>query len=83
MLCLAAMISGIALLSFILARPNPQQQLRKPERWLSARTWVDTDAFKNASFRWFTCSILFLFFGFYAVFFNLEEVRSIIFLEHE
>jgi hypothetical protein len=77
------MISGIALLSFILAKPNPQQQLRKPEKWLCARTWVDTQAFKNASFRWFTGSMLFLFFGFYAVFFNLEEVCLIISLQHD
>jgi hypothetical protein len=73
-LVLAAMISGISLLSFILATPNPQQELRKVDRWTHVRTWVDTNAFKDASFRWFAGSVAFLFFGFYAVFFNLEEV---------
>jgi len=72
----AAVVCVTALLSFVLATPNPAHQHRQPERWLSRRTWVDTHAFKNAAFCWFMAAIAFLFFGFYAIFFNLEEVRS-------
>jgi MCP family monocarboxylic acid transporter-like MFS transporter 10 len=39
------------------------------------RTWVDTEAFKNPAWCWFTAAVAFMFFGFYPVFFNLEEVN--------
>jgi len=71
--CVAALTTATALLSVLVARPNPAHQLRKPEKWLRVRTFVDTQAFRNASFCWLTAAICFLFFGFYAVFFNLEE----------
>lgn len=59
--------------SILLARPNPEHMHNHPEKWLSRATWVDYDAWRSATFLWFTASICFLFFGFYAVFFNLEE----------
>jgi len=65
-----------AFLSFALATPNPVHLHRRPERWLSRATWVDTHAFNNLAFCWFTAAIACLFFGFYAIFFNLEEVCS-------
>lgn len=40
---------------------------------MSKRTWVDTSAFRDPAFCWFTASISALFLGFYCVFFNLEE----------
>lgn len=78
MLCVAGIISATALLSFILAVPNPGHQIRVPAdgRWLSKRVWVDTKAFRNPAYAWFVASVAILFFGFYAIFFNLEEVCS-------
>lgn len=67
-------LSGLtSILAFFLARPNPKHPLRRPETWAKKDTWVDTDAFYVPSFAWLCASISFLFFGFYAVFFNLEE----------
>ncbi|KAK5126415.1 hypothetical protein LTR85_010651 [Meristemomyces frigidus] len=66
-------ITATSILAVIIARPNPMQRYRKPPKWSDLRVFVDKDAFKNASFCWLTAAICFLFFGFYAVFFNLEE----------
>ncbi|KAI5205866.1 MFS general substrate transporter [Aureobasidium subglaciale] len=66
-------ISVASFAAVLLARPNPAHTFRKPEKWLSKRTWVDTSAFRDAAFCWFTASIAALFLGFYCVFFNLEE----------
>jgi MCP family monocarboxylic acid transporter-like MFS transporter 10 len=75
MLCLAAIVSGTAFLSFALAIPNPDHEIRVPSNgWCSKRVWIDTKAFRNPAYLWFVASIAILFFGFYAVFFNLEEV---------
>jgi len=59
--------------AIVTVRPDPNHLPRKPEKWMRVRTWVDTSAFRHATFRWFTAAICFLFFGFYPVFFNLEE----------
>lgn len=56
-----------------IARPNPAHPFRKPETWARVGVWIDTHAFRNRSFAWLCAAISFLFFGFYAVFFNLEE----------
>lgn len=61
-------------LAIIIARPNPTHIIRKPETWLDINVFWDKHAFQqNRAFLWLVASISFLFFGFYAVFFNLEE----------
>jgi hypothetical protein len=60
-------------LAILIARPNPSHRLRKPKTWTNFRVFVDLHAYRYTPFAWLTASICFLFFGFYAVFFNLEE----------
>merc|ERR1712000_732415 len=71
----AALTSVTALFSAISAQPNPLHPLNKGDnnKWLSVQRWVDPPAFRYAPFNWFCAAIAFMFFGFYAVFFNLEE----------
>lgn len=69
---IAGVIGFTCLLSFLLATPNPAHQHRKPQKWLSRQVWVDPTAFRYQPFCWLTASICFVFFGFYAIFFNLE-----------
>lgn len=69
----ATVITITSALAILIARPNPNHQTRRPDRWADFHVFVDTAAFRNASFAWLTAAICFLFFGFYAVFFNLEE----------
>ncbi|KAG9633654.1 MFS general substrate transporter, partial [Aureobasidium melanogenum] len=66
-------ISVTSFAAVLLARPNPAHTFRKPEKWMSKRTWIDTSAFRDGAFCCFTASICALFFGFYCVFFSLEE----------
>lgn len=70
--CVAAVTTATSMLAIIIARPNPEFGERKPERW-SFSVFVDWHAFKNAGYSWFCAAICWMFFGFYAVFFNLEE----------
>nr|POE96970.1 aspyridones efflux protein apdf [Quercus suber] len=70
--CMGAVVTGTAIIAILVARPNPDVEIRKPEKW-SFSVFVDVHAFKNAAFSWLCASISILFFGFYAVFFNLEE----------
>jgi MCP family monocarboxylic acid transporter-like MFS transporter 10 len=72
----AGLVSGTAFLAWMCAIPNPERPLNKDDgtKWLSVKKWVDTSAFQNSTFNWFVASIAFMFFGFYAIFFNLEEV---------
>lgn len=74
--CVAGLVSATALLSFLCAIPNPKHPLNRASEysWGNIRRWIDPTAFKNATFNWFCASIAFMFFGFYAIFFNLEEV---------
>ena len=69
----ATVVSVASFTAVLLARPNPAHPFRKPEKWMSKRTWVDTSAFRDAAFCSFTASICALFLGFYCVFFSLEE----------
>jgi len=71
----AALTSATALFSALSAQPNPEHPLNKgnSNKWLSVRRWVDPPAFKFSPFNWFCAAIALMFFGFYAVFFNLEE----------
>lgn len=69
----AIVICGTSALAIVIARPNPEHHIRKPEKWLDIKVFWDTHAFQNRSFLFMVASISFLFFGFYCVFFNLEE----------
>lgn len=69
----ATVVGFTALISFLLAVPNPDHQYRKPDQWLRWRVWFDPHAFRSAAFCWFTGGVCFLFLGFYAIFFNIEE----------
>ncbi|KAK8156523.1 major facilitator superfamily domain-containing protein [Phyllosticta citrichinensis] len=69
----AGLIGLTALFSFLFAVPNPTSRQRAPDSWARVRVWLDPEAFKNKQFCWFTAAISFMFLGFYAVFFNLEE----------
>jgi len=60
-------------LAIFIARPSPEHLTRKPERWRDHSVFIDTSAFRNKPFMFLSAGICFLFFGFYAVFFNLEE----------
>jgi hypothetical protein len=70
----ATLVGASGLFSFFAARPNPEHKWRELT-WSDKREWVDTSAFKTAAYSWFVAAISMMFFGFYAVFFNLEEVR--------
>ncbi len=72
--CVAGLTTITCLFSFIFCTPNPQHEHHAPKSWLAKHTWFDPDAKKNKAFWWFTAAIAFMFFGFYPVFFNLEEV---------
>ncbi|KAK8197009.1 major facilitator superfamily domain-containing protein [Phyllosticta capitalensis] len=69
----AGLIGLTALFSFLFAVPNPEARARPPKTWKKLNVWIDPEAFKNKQFCWFTAAIAFMFLGFYAVFFNLEE----------
>lgn len=70
--CMAAVVTGTAIFAIIFARPNPAAEIRRPEKW-SFGAFVDLHAFQNPAFAWLCAAISILFFGFYAVFFNLES----------
>ena len=69
----AAVITVTSALAIVIARPNPDQLIRRPDTWVDLRVFVDTQAFHYAPFAWLTASICVMFFGFYCVFFSLEE----------
>lgn len=70
--CVAAVTTATSALAIFIARPNPDFDVRSPERWTMS-VFVNWSAFKNAGYSWFCAAICWMFFGFYAVFFNLEE----------
>lgn len=72
----AGLIALTSVFSLIFATPNPAHNHPKPHSYRELKTWIDVEAFRNPSFCWFTAAIAFLFFGFYPVFFNLEEVST-------
>jgi MCP family monocarboxylic acid transporter-like MFS transporter 10 len=71
--CVAGLTTITCLFSFIFASPNPDHEHHEPKKWMAKRTWFDTDVQSNWAFWWFTAAVAFMFFGFYPVFFNIEE----------
>ncbi|KAL5113928.1 hypothetical protein ACEQ8H_008177 [Pleosporales sp. CAS-2024a] len=71
--CVAGLTTMTCLFSFVFATPNPVHHHHQPKNWMAASTWFDMDVKKNLSFWWFTVAVAFMFFGFYPVFFNVEE----------
>jgi MFS family permease len=66
--------SGLAILCAV---PNPHHpKNHAPENlraWFTLRLYLDTSAFKEPAYAFFVAAICFMFFGFYPIFFNLEE----------
>jgi MFS family permease len=75
--CIAVLTTATSALAIFIARPNPTFLIRKPERWSDHRVFIDTHAFRHVPYMFLTAAICFLFFGFYAVFFNLEEWAAV------
>lgn len=71
----ATLVTITSLFSLVFATPSPKHSHPRAQSYRALKTWIDVEAFKNKAFIWFTISVSFLFFGFYPVFFNLEEVR--------
>ncbi|WPG97845.1 MFS general substrate transporter [Acrodontium crateriforme] len=69
----ATLQTGLSFIAVCFARPHPRHKIRKPEKWMAVATFIDREAFRNPSYVWFCAAVFFLFFGFYPVFFNLEE----------
>lgn len=74
----ATLTTITCLYSFIFCTPNPKHEHHTPEKWLAAKTWFDSDVKSNKAFWWFVAAVAFMFFGFYPVFFNLEEVCGLL-----
>jgi MCP family monocarboxylic acid transporter-like MFS transporter 10 len=68
----AGVVTITCAMAFFAARPNPDVLVRKPEKW-GVKVFFDREAFQCAMFWWMTVAIMFLFLGFYPIFFNLEE----------
>ncbi|KAF1843925.1 MFS general substrate transporter [Cucurbitaria berberidis CBS 394.84] len=75
--CVAGLTSITCIYSFIFCTPDPAHDHHEPKRWRALRTWFDTEAFHNKAWCWFTAAVAFMFFGFYPIFFNLEEWASV------
>ena len=70
----ATLVAITSIFSLVFSTPSPKHTHPRPQSYLALKTWVDVEAFKNKAFVWFMLAVSFLFFGFYPVFFNLEEV---------
>jgi predicted MFS family arabinose efflux permease len=72
----ATLVTVTSIYSLIFSVPNPAHSHPRPQSYRALRTWIDPDALRSKAFIWFTIAVAFLFFGFYPVFFNLEEVSA-------
>ncbi|KAF2099966.1 MFS general substrate transporter, partial [Rhizodiscina lignyota] len=78
--CIGALSFLLCAFAVVFAQPPAkwfEEKKTKPEKWLEVETFFDPSAFKNAAFRWCVASVTLMFFGFYAVFFNLEEWAAV------
>ncbi|KAF2196183.1 MFS general substrate transporter [Delitschia confertaspora ATCC 74209] len=73
----ATLVTLTSLFSLIFSTPNPKHTHPRPQSYRSLSTWIDKEAFHNKAFVWFMAAVSFLFFGFYPVFFNLEEWAAV------
>ncbi|KAF2868928.1 major facilitator superfamily domain-containing protein [Massariosphaeria phaeospora] len=73
----ATLVLLTSIFSFIFSSPNPAHSHPKPTSYFAVKTWIDKEAFHNKAFLWFTAAVAFMFFGFYPVFFNLEEWAAV------
>ncbi|EME77941.1 uncharacterized protein MYCFIDRAFT_145684 [Pseudocercospora fijiensis CIRAD86] len=69
----AGVICGTCIIAIFAARPNPAHEFDNTKSFRRVDTFIDSSAFRNGPFVWLCAAISFLFFGFYAVFFSLEE----------
>lgn len=69
----AAIITATCALTIFIARPNPKTIFRHVDNWMDVSIFWDSSAFREPAYAFLVAAIAFLFFGFYAVFFNLEE----------
>lgn len=72
----AGLTSVLSIIVIFIARPNPATLPRKPSNWrgwFNVHIFWDRQAFRDSAFCWQTAAIAFLFWGFYPIFFNLEE----------
>ncbi|KAF7191535.1 MFS-type transporter dbaD [Pseudocercospora fuligena] len=69
----AGVVCGTCIIAIFAAQPNPKHEFNTGQSFRKLDTFIDSSAFKNPAFLWLCAAISFLFFGFYAVFFNLEE----------
>jgi len=69
----AVVITATCALTIFIARPNPNVEFRHVENWFNISIFWDAGAFGEPAYAFLVAAIGFLFFGFYAVFFNLEE----------
>ncbi|KAK3620969.1 hypothetical protein LTR22_025397 [Elasticomyces elasticus] len=70
--CVAALVTGMSVLTIFICRPNPEHPHNKSTKWRFSTFW-DNSAFHNACFNWLSAAVFFIFLGFYPVFFNLED----------
>ena len=74
--CTAVVAAATSIFSFVVIRPNPLHKIRKPvEGWMKLSVWIDKSAIHDPTMAWYMASVCFMFFGFFAVFFNVEEVQ--------
>jgi MFS transporter, MCT family, solute carrier family 16 (monocarboxylic acid transporters), member 10 len=74
----AAISTATCIFAFLFATPNPGYPVSKPKSWIAIETWVDAQAWRNKAYRWFVAAVASMFLGFYAIFFNLEAVRTLL-----
>ncbi|KXT09799.1 hypothetical protein AC579_6554 [Pseudocercospora musae] len=69
----AGVVCGTCIIAIFAATPSPEHEPNRAQSFRRLDTFIDSSAFRNRAFAWLCAAISCLFFGFYAVFFNLEE----------
>lgn len=69
----STLTAATCILTAIIARPRKDHAWRKNVHWGELRTYWDTHAFNNHAFALLTAAMCWMWFGFYVIFFNLEE----------
>ena len=71
-LCVGSIVVFLGIFAVVFSRPNPHHPVNSTQKW-GWSTFVDTSAFRFAPFNWLTLGVAFMFLGFYALFFALED----------